>query len=132
MAGGAPLVLPPATVTVATIPELVAALPQHPGGAVALSNPAWGSLLTPSSLKNFFSTFYEIYGGAVREEPAHCHSSDQSSNNCAMIVTNTPQQNLVKGVHITQSSVLVEVQPAPPLIAAYHKGDVWIPYAGPE
>lgn len=121
---------PAATTQVDSIPALMAALPLNLGGVVKLSNGAWGSLFTPDAMTNFFNTFYDLYGGVVREEPNPCHS-DQVSNNCAMIATNTNLQNLVVGVHIYVDHVLVEVQAAPPTIAAYRKGDKWIAYNGP-
>lgn len=131
MAGGAPLTLPAPAATVKTFDELGKALPQHLGGAVALANPSWGSFLAPEALTNIFRSFYDMYGGSVRQEPANCHG-DEVSANCVMIATNTHQQNLVKGVHITHDKVLVEVHKAPPTISATRKGQVWIPYAGPK
>lgn len=129
LVGRPAVALPAPTVHVATLPELVAALPQHPGGCIALSNPSWGSFLTADALKNFFSTFYEMYGGQVHEQPPDCH--DGMANDCAMIVANTKQHDMVKGVHITANQALVELHPSPPQIAAFRKGSVWIAYNGP-
>jgi hypothetical protein len=129
MMGGSPWPKPAATFNVDTIPALTTALPSNLGGVVRLSNPTWGSFFTPDALKNFFNTFYNMYEGVVREEPAHCHNT--MADVCTMIATNTPQQNLVKGVHIYQTEVLVEVHAAPPAIQAVRKGSQWIPYNGP-
>lgn len=121
---------PPATTQVDSIPALLTALPLNLGGVVKLWNGAWGPFFTPVALTNFFNTFYDLYGGVVREEPNPCHGN-QVSNQCAMIATNTNLQNLVKGVHIYADHALVEVQAAPPSISAYRKGDLWIAYNGP-
>lgn len=122
---------PPAAVaTYSTFADLMKSLPQHLGTAVKLENSAWGAnWLTADALKNFFNTFYNIYEGVVRQEPEHCHNG--MADTCAMIVTNTEQQNLVKGVHIYKTHAIVEVHAAPPVIAAYRKGSQWIAYNGP-
>jgi len=122
---------PQATVTVRDFISLMAALPANPGGVVKLENPAWATLFGANALFNFFGTFNDLNGGVVKEVPEHCHSSDQSTNQCVMIATNTNVQNLVKAVHIYQKFALVEVNQAPPVISATRKGDVWIPYNGP-
>jgi len=127
--GGTDITLPPAAVTVQTLEELVAAIPQHLGAVVELNNPNW-PCHTADALKNIFSSFYEMHGGHVREEPAECHNTMLSE--CAMIVENTNQQNLIKGVHVFPNRIVVETQPAPPVIAAHRKGTEWIPYNGPS
>jgi len=121
---------PQATAWVSDIPSLIAALPQNLGGTICLQNSAWGSFVAADALMNFFGTFYDLNGGVVREEPPKCHNLDDT-NQCAMLATNTHLQNLVKGVHIYQNSLFVEVHASPPSIAAYRKGEVWIPYNGP-
>jgi len=126
--GGTDITLPPAAVTVQTLEELVAAIPQHLGATVELNNPNW-PCHTADALKNIFSSFYEMHGGHVREEPAECHETMLSQ--CSMIVENTNQQNLIKGVHVFPNRIVVETQPAPPVIAAHRKGTEWIPYNGP-
>lgn len=128
ISGGTQFAAPAPAVSVLTLEELVAALPQHLGAAVELLNPNWQPH-TADALKQIFSSFYEMHGGHVREEPAECHNTMLSD--CAMIVENTPQQNLVKAVHIFPNRIVVETQPAPPVIAAHRKGTEWIPYNGP-
>lgn len=115
---------PPAgTAWTSDIPTLMNSLPHNLGGVVGLHNPAWGSFFTVDALVNFFNTFYGMMEGIVREEPPHCHQL-QDTNQCAMIVTNTHLQDLVKAVHIFGNYVLVEVHAAPPSIHAYRKGDI--------
>jgi len=121
--------MPPVTHVVDTVEALVASLPQHLGGTVQLVNKAWGSFFAETTLKNFFTAFYGLHGGVVREEPLHCH--DTTKSQCAMIVQNTGLQNLVKVVNIFSSSLTVEVHAAPPPIFAARKGSEWIPYVGP-
>jgi len=126
--GGSEITPPAPAVTVQTLEELVTAIPQHPGVAVELSNPNW-PCHTADALKNIFSTFYEMHGGHVREEPAACHET--MLDQCSMIVENTNQQNLIKAVHIFPTRVVVETQPSVPVIAAHRKGTEWIAYNGP-
>jgi len=126
--GGTDITLPAAAVTVQTLEELINAVPQHLGAAVELVNPNW-QCHTADALKQIFSTFYEMHGGQVREEPAECHGTMLSE--CAMIVENTNQQNIVNAVHIYPTRILVETNAAAPVIAAHRRGTEWIPYNGP-
>jgi len=126
--GGTDVTMPAPVVSVLTLEELVSAIPQHLGAAVELRNPAW-QCHTADALKNIFSSFYEMHGGHVREEPLECHNTMLSD--CAMIVENTPQQNLIKSVHVFPDHIVVQTQPAAPVIAAHRKGTEWIPYNGP-
>lgn len=121
----------PASVTVDSVQGLLAALPQNLGKTVALANPTWPTFIAPDGLKVIMSTFYELYGGPVGERPAGCHTNDQESADCTMFVTNTNLQNLVTGVHIFPTQVLVEVAASPPSIFATRKGSEWIVYNGP-
>lgn len=137
---------PAATANVSSLPELMAALPTHLGGVVKIVNTTWGSFFGLHVLPWFFNTFYGLYGGVVQEEPPRCLEctyalglrkepldckETNDANQCEMLATNTHLQKLVKAVHIYQDHALVEVHMSPPHIAAYRKGDVWIPYNGP-
>jgi cephalosporin hydroxylase len=117
-------------ITVDSFPGLIDAIPKHLGKVVHIANKDWKSLFGPDALKNFFGTFYDMYGGQVREEPAHCHNT--MANICTMIATNTRYQSLIKGVHIYAEEAFVEVHAAPPVIDAVRRGSKWIPYNGPS
>lgn len=129
MEGGSPWPKPKADLTVDSFPALTAAIPANPGKVVKIASDKWGSLFSDAALKNFFNTFYELYGGKVRQEPAECHGTMKDV--CAMIATNTNYQNFVKGVHIYKNEALVELNAEPPLITAVRRGNEWIPYSGP-
>lgn len=122
-------VAPPAT-TVDSIPALMTALPSHQGKTVALANPAWPSFISSDSLRNLFATFYDLFTGVVTQHPAQCHNRDDTTD-CTMRVQNSAQQNMISGVHISPSVVLVELVASPPTIFAVRKGSQWIPYNGP-
>lgn len=128
IAGGVEAPPPPAAAQVQSLEALVASLPQHLGAAVELRNPAWQPF-SETALQQIFSTFYDMHGGHVREEPPECH--DTMLSNCDMIATNTPQQNMVKAVRIYADSVRVETHATAPIIVAHRRGQTWIPYNGP-
>jgi hypothetical protein len=117
-------------VTVDNFSGLGNAISSNLGKVVRIANKDWKSLFGPDALKNFFGTFYDMYGGLVREEPAHCHNT--MANDCTMIATNTKYQSLVKGVHIYATEAFVEVHATAPVIDAVRKGTKWIPYNGPS
>jgi len=117
-------------VTVDSIAGLLAALPQNPGKTVKLTNAAWPSFIAASGLKNLFATFNDLNTGAIKQVPADCHNNDHTSI-CQMITVNSNLQNQVRGVHIYDREVFVEVTANGQLLEATRKGDVWIPYNGP-
>lgn len=99
---------------------------KHKGGVVILKNSKWGSFLSAQSLTNFFAHFGALHVFNMFDTPAGCKST--ASPNCATTVRNSPQQNLVTGVHVYHNELYVEVAPKTPVITAVRKGNKFIKY----
>jgi len=117
---------PVAAVQVTDFPQLWAAVPQHPGAAVALENPAWGSLLTENALKGTFNEFGPLWQGDMWDNPPGCATTPAPV--CTSGIHNSQVQAHIIGVHIFPTRLIAEVAATPPLIQAVRKGTEWIPY----
>lgn len=120
--------IPVPAVTVDNLPALWAALPQHPGGAVAFENPTWGNFLAETVTCNIFTTFVDLQSWAAHSDPVNCHGSHDGR--CRMFLTNSAVQNSIKGVHIYPTRFIVEVEDKPPVLEAVRMGTEWLPWYG--
>jgi len=106
---------------------LWAAVPTNPGGHIILENAGWGPFLTPAGLTNFFSHFASLHDYTYYDVPAGCATT--SAPVCSNIVTSSPMQAAVTGVHVYPTQLVVEIAaPGTVNIQAVRKGTQWLDY----
>jgi len=114
------------TVTVDSFDALWAAVPQHPGGHIVLSNAGWGSFFTPAGLTNFFTQFQDLHAYSFYDTPQGCALTPAAI--CKNTVNLSPTQAQITGIHIYPTRLVAEVPAAPVEISADRRGDVFLGY----
>jgi len=106
--------------------ELWAAIPRHWGGHVILENPGWGPFLTEQGLGNFFRVFGELHHSVWSDSPAGCQHTAAAV--CTVRVSNARMQDIITGVHIFPTRLVVEVAGGPVVLEAVRHGTEWLQY----
>jgi len=118
--------LPAVSTQVSDFQSLWTALPNYPGGTVALKNDAWGSLLSQPSLYNIFKEFNTLNAYGMSDVPAGCART--AAVDCTAYIANSHLQAAITEVAIYPSELVVHVANGPPVIRAVRKGNDWLPY----
>lgn len=120
----APMVFNGTSFTVATYEELWADVPRHAGGHIVLRNATWGSLLSERRLGSTLHMFKALHDSRHwQQHPAGCVQA--SSTVCSMTMEASPIQAAVRGVHIYDDRLVVEVHSHHVLLQAVRRGTSW-------